>query len=325
MAATPDTTPLDPYSEPPAADITNLVQSIAGSAPGGKTLSSIQNALRKHPQAVNPAAMLHNNLLFHRISAALSVGPNPVTDDVQVRATDPQLVEPHGRGSPLRPSGISLFIPLAGPQVWKYAHQQMLSRFGNTCFTHADPTITGSYFVVDNLAIRSDNVFGLHVTMSVNDQDQVRLTDLHDVAQCRAPQGWLPCCIRGNAEALIQRPHIDDLDPNLILHLLDLVAKHCPNPRDCFMAAYYSFVFAEFLHANPDYFTEDDEDDNDEQESKFGRMLRFGGDDVILSLVVKASEHLAESKATTSNYFTLEMILSVAKHMLDGVEVVVKK
>lgn len=128
------------------------------------------------------------------------MGSDELYDGVSVQTAHPQYVELHGHGNQTQSTVIHMFVPLAGQQPFIYAHQQM-SRFGNTCNCSFNLTgIDGTYAVVDRLAILSDYVFGLHVTVSVKADDTL-LSNFKDLAQCRAPkETWLPC-ISANPES----------------------------------------------------------------------------------------------------------------------------
>lgn len=167
--------------------------------------------------------------------------------------------------------------------------------------------MTGTYAVVEELAMRTDSLFGAHVTLSTSDEN-VPLETLNKVA---VPTGnnWSVCC-KANAQPL-ELPRITDYYGKLVLLLLDLVVQYS-DASNCFMAAFYAFELATAFHDG--LFVEpEDEDEPDILE----QALVFGYDHVILCLVIEAACFLDKAEVTTKALFALESIISLAKEKVN--------
>jgi hypothetical protein len=240
---------------------------------------------------------------FHRVSQPLRIGAQQDIDDVNVDAKNFILRNGHGGK---RPCGVSLFVPLGGDDWFQYAHQQMFSRFGSQkCFVSREPTIPGTFLVVDRLAIRTDCIFGAHVTLSVEKDDTVPMKALQAVAE-PTTDNWEVCCVNGGGVQELQP--VDDYDINLVLVLLHLVVKHSDKPEDCFLAAYYAAVITDAYHKQ--LFVEPE----DESEPLMvDQALEIGHDNIVLSLVVQAADFLDKHDFTMQAYFACEAIICSAK------------
>jgi hypothetical protein len=121
---------------------------------------------------------------------------------------------------------------------------------------------------------------------------------------------WGVCCNKANGQSL-ELPGIIDYYGNLVLLLLDLVVQYSDAPN-CFMAAFYAFELATAF--NDGLFVEpEDEDEPDILE----QALAFGYDHVILCLVIEAARFLDTAEVTTSTFFALESIISLAKEKVN--------
>lgn len=250
--------------------------------------------------------------LFPRIPGELKVGID-AKSNVSVHPNNTEYIMLHGHSK--KTENIYMFVPLAGEQAFRYAHQKMVDRFGQICFLCAFNSVIDKTYavVVDNIAIRTTSIFGLHVTISVTEDPLLEnLTQIAQCqAQCQSSHEW-SSCLECEVKDPVIRAHIDDFDDaNLILLLLDLVTKFSDKPDDCFKSAYYSYVLAEFIKNNPNHFTKE------EFTTYIEQLLNFGNDDIILSLIIKSANYLNNPELTISisSYFDLEIIQSLARQI----------
>lgn len=287
-----------------------LVVDLVGSSIKDTSIENINNTLRKKPLKLKQITF---PLLLHNVQVKTKTETNPLSYDDNINHASPLQVDLQDRVNQNQPTDVSLFIPLL-LQAKLYAWHQTFARLGSnhTCNTLLNLSIDSEYTCIKQIAIQNEFIFGIHVVMAVNDYNNL-LSDLPNTEKCQMfPQVDLSYSAMQNFQSdPIKRPESSDFNSNLILYLLDLVQKHSSSYQDCFMAAYYSFALAEFINNNPNYY-------NDEEENPFAQLLKFGGDDMIISLVLKSTEYLVHSKVTIANYFDLETILSTAKKVTNN-------
>lgn len=243
-----------------------------------------QKELLKHGAVAVPIAALQAGALsFHRVQGALSPA-----DGVQSVGMD---VAAWGGGTQAQPCGVSLFVPMNGIYS-QYAHWFMFNKAksGNWftpgqqqhCFASSNPVPDARYAVyVDQLAARTDTVFGAHALLTVLPGAPVPLAELEECA--RAQRGaWALCSMTasGPPPAL---PRVDDPEVRHVVELLGCIASSAAVAAEQrFLAAYYQFALADAAAAGEFAAAPD----------AMEAALAFGGDLMIASLVASAAQSL---------------------------------
>lgn len=304
-----NTTLSSTYQELNAEDIKNKLI-VALNVTSMTPLSALNVLLKQNPIDIN-SIVPKGKLLCHSKVISPHVGSNTAQYNVEVEESSSSV---HANivddGNDVQSTSIVLFIPLASQPTVNYAHQQMCMRFGHTCCSFYDPVIHGTHAVIDRIAIRGDFIFGIHVTLPVIANNRIISNSNDRVSCCAFEKPGYIWPIHDEMTGQLKRTGIENLDANLVLHLLDLVMTHTSDPYDCFMAAYYAFTLADFLHPHPNFYK-----NKQGEEDYFTQLLKFGNDDMLLSLIVKAAVYLDHAIVTTANYFDLEMIVTLARQM----------